>query len=241
MTATQLKRVQNSSLVNIKQEQIAVRKLLRGYLHKTSNSLCGIRGYADLIAEKEVPNSLTAQWANKILAEIERMEEIFHSVGDMTMTSRTFKSGCNLPGVMHQTKLQILDNNPCMEIEITALPHGQLLLPEADLNLVIKEILTNSVEANPEVEVQINGQISITGRVVLCIADNGPGMSPELLKQATDPFVTTREKNIGVGLTRVETILDMHGLAWSMTSRSGLGTTITMEVAEAINWESEIV
>lgn len=241
MTATQMKKVKGAQHLAQATEKAAVRKLLRGYLHKTSNSLCGIRGYADLIADKEASDSLTGKWARKILNEIERMEEIFRSVGDMSRVSKPFRSGCDLPGVMHRVKKDIVASNPSMNVETTSLPDGQLLLPEADLVLVLKEIMSNSVEAHPEVKIQINGQIGITGRVVLCIADDGPGMNPELLKLATDPFVTTRDGHHGVGLTRVETILDMHGLAWSLTSRSGRGTTITMEVAEALNWNPVIV
>jgi len=241
MTATQMKKIQGTQHVIQSAEKAAVKKLLRGYLHKTSNSLCGIRGYADLIAEKEAPGSTTGKWARKILNEIDRMEDIFRSVGDMSRVIKPFRSGCDLPGVMLRAKNEIQAANPDIKVETTSLPDGQLLLPEADLMLVLKEILSNSVEAHPEVKVQINGQIGITGRVVLCIADDGPGMNPELLKLASDPFVTTRDGHHGVGLTRVETILDMHGLAWSLTSRSGRGTTVTMEVAEALNWNPEIV
>ncbi len=239
MTATQRQKIQGRLGQN--QATAAASKLLRGYLHKTSNSLCGIRGYADLIAKRESPGSITGNWALKILSEVERMEEIFRSVGDMARVRKPFRSGCDLPGVLRRALLEVESKYPEMTIDTTSLPAGQLLLPEADLLLVLKEILKNSVEAKQTVEVKINGQIGITGRVVLCVTDNGPGMIPELLKQATDPFVTTRHDHHGVGLTRVETILDMHGLAWSLTSRSGLGTTVTMEVAEALNWNPEIV
>ncbi len=57
------------------------RKLLNGYLHKTSNSLCGIKGYASLIAEPETSIEQAMQWARKIVNEVERMEAIYHSVG----------------------------------------------------------------------------------------------------------------------------------------------------------------
>ena len=241
MTATRMKKIQGTQHRIQSQENAATRKLLRGYLHKTSNSLCGIRGYAGLIAEREMAGSLAGKWAGKILCEIDRMEEIFRSVGDMARVCQPFRSGCDLPGVLQRVKNELASINPNMTIKISPAPEGQLLLPEADLALVLKEILKNSHEAKQDVAIQVNGQIGISGRVVLCISDNGPGMSPELLKLAADPFVTTRDGHHGVGLTRVETILDMHGLAWSLTSRSGLGTTATMEVAEALNWNPEIV
>ncbi len=216
-------------------------KLLRGYLHKTSNSLCGIKGYASLIAATESSNQSSTRWARKIMAEIERMEEIFHSVGDMTLSSTSFPSGCDIQGVLSFSVAKEKTRNPELEVVASELPAGQLLLPEADLQLVLTEILRNCSEAKQAALVNIYGQIEITGRVALCLSDNGPGMTSELLGQATDPFVTTRDGHHGVGLTRVETILDMHGLAWSLTSQPGVGTTVTLEVAEALNLNPEIV
>ena len=58
-------------------------RLLRGYLHKSSNSLCGIKGYASLIAGGTVKTGRTTTWARKIIAEVERLEDIYHSVRDM--------------------------------------------------------------------------------------------------------------------------------------------------------------
>ncbi len=234
MTATLMEKTERFD-----QSKPLARKLLRGYLHKTSNSLCGIKGYAGLIIATEKSEDGASRWARKILAEIERMEDIFNSVGDLSMSSEPFFSGSDLPGVLNRCMESARTMNSGLQILCAPLPAGQLLLPEADLQLVLNEILQNSADASTNAHVKITGQVEITGRVVLCITDNGPGMSPELLKNASDPFVTTRDDHHGVGLTRVETILDMHGLAWSLTSSVGTGTAVTLEVAEALIIEPE--
>ncbi len=74
------------------------RRLLVGYLHKTSNTLCGIKGYASLIADREAATGEAGLWARKILLEVERMEEIFRSVGDLTPVRRHPDTGVHLPG-----------------------------------------------------------------------------------------------------------------------------------------------
>ena len=51
--------------------------------------------------------------------------------------------------------------------------------------------------------------------------------------RATEPFVTTREGRLGVGLTRVETLMGLYGLAWSVDSVPGRGVTVRLELAEA--------
>ncbi len=217
------------------------KKLLQGYLHKTSNGLCGIKGYASLIADRENPESHTGRWASRILQEIDKMEEIYRSVGDLNMGNSHLPAHSSLEGILKDVLLYTMQNFPQLTIKKAFIPKGQLLMPGADLALVLKEILKNSAEASPGAEIQLGAQVEITGIVSLCLRDNGPGMDAELLKQAADPFVTTRDGHHGIGLTRVETILDMHDLAWSMSSDRGLGTTTTLEVAQALNWDPEIV
>mgnify|MGYP002641593513 CR=1 FL=1 len=236
MTATLLQKIENPN-----NRKPLANKLLRGYIHKTSNSLCGIKGYASLIIANDTTSDGSYRWAKKILDEIERMEEIFRSVGDLTQRGEPFRSGCDIPGVLDRSIKSTGNDQSNTQFQKGELPAGQLLLPEADLQLVLKEILQNCVDSAPDVKIRISGQVEITGRVVLIITDDGPGMSPELLKMATDPFVTTRVGHHGVGLTRIETILDMHNLAWSLTSRPGKGTSVTLEVAESIVLNPEFV
>ena len=209
-------------------------RLLRGYLHKTSNSLCGIKGYAGLIAAQDPTEVKSGRWARKILAEIERLEDLLRNVGDLTVRHRSFPGGQDLPGVLNQAVAEVQEQYPGLTAVVRSLPEAQLLLPEADLALALKEILKNSAQARERVLVEITGQVEITGRVTLRLEDNGPGMEPELLKMATDPFVTTREGQHGVGLTRLDTLCEMHGLAFSLASHPGTGTTVTLEVAGAI-------
>ncbi|MCP4293670.1 MAG: hypothetical protein GY780_17725 [bacterium] len=240
MTATLL---QKTTLQEMGQQEQspAMRKLLRGYLHKTSNSLCGIKGYAGLIVELCENDSTSIKYAQKIINEIDRMEGILTSVGDMKMSRKPFESGYNVQGVVDRAIADLTLLFPEAQCKTNPIPDGQLLLPEADLKLVLKELLTNSYQACGSTQINLHGQVGLTGRIEISITDHGAGMNSHLLKMASDPFVTTRENHHGVGLTRVETILDMHELAWSMTSRQGQGTSVVLEVAEALNWNPKIV
>ena len=76
------------------------RRLLRGYLHKTSNSLCGIKGYASLIAAPAVDDDPAVVWARKIISEVEKMEQIFRSVGDLTTPRGNPDVGVDLPRLL---------------------------------------------------------------------------------------------------------------------------------------------
>lgn len=210
-------------------------RLLRGYLHKTSNSLCGIKGYASLIADEQTVHRSPEHWARKIICEVERMEEIFRSVGDLTGTRRIPDLEVNLDTVVGEVVRQCRDTYLDLDIYLGRIPRGDILLPAVDLAILLQETLKNSAEAAPHpgsrIRVDIHGQTQPTGRISLTIQDNGPGIGPELLTQVSHPFITTKPGHLGIGLARVETLLDMYNLAWNLESQPGQGTRLTMETA----------
>ena len=213
------------------------RRLLVGYLHKTSNTLCGIKGYASLIADRGTDQGETGQWARKIIAEVERMEEIFRSVGDMTRGRQHPDIGVDLPGLVRGVAEDFSRTHSGLNLRVGSIPEGELMLPLADLVLMITEILHNSAESRlpgtNRVDAEIRGECSADGRIFLVLGDDGAGMEQDLVQQAASPFVTTKEGHHGVGLTRVDTLMEMYGLAWTLESEPGRGTRISLEIAEA--------
>ena len=64
--------------------------------------------------------------------------------------------------------------------------------------------------------------------LVLTIADNGKGMSPELLARVSDPFTTTRTtRKIGLGIPLLRMAAEQTGGGVDIQSALGVGTTTT--------------
>jgi len=60
------------------------------------------------------------------------------------------------------------------------------------------------------------------GRIVLRVADSGPGVPPSLREKVFDPFFTTRKEGSGIGLSFCQRIVSDHGGALRVgTSRWG--------------------
>jgi len=213
------------------------RRLLVGYLHKTSNTLCGIKGYAGLIAERENPGGEAGRWARKIIAEVERMEEIFRSVGDLTRGRAHPDIGVDLPALVGATARGCARDHRCLDLTLGPIPAAELRLPATDLVLMLTEVLRNCAESagaeGDRISVDIHGE-NRDGRLFLTVRDQGPGMEASLVAQAADPFLTTKEGHLGVGLTRVDTLMEMYGLSWRLDSRQGRGTRVVLEVAKIL-------
>lgn len=213
-------------------------RLLHGYMHKTSNSLCGIKGYASLIAEGAATAGRAGRWARKIIAEVEQLEAIYRSVQDMAFPHPTTARGGDLSRALAEARDAAAARYPNLELAAAPCPRGELLLPERDLALILDELLANVAEGDgrtplSHVRVRLNVRLGATGeRLRLEVADGGTGLAAGLTaEEATEPFVTTKEGHLGVGLARVEAIAEMHGLAWSLASVPGRGTCVSIEIA----------
>ena len=66
------------------------------------------------------------------------------------------------------------------------------------------------------------------GTITLTIADDGKGMSPELLARVSDPFTTTRTtRKMGLGLPLLRMAAEQTGGTLTIESTLGVGTTVT--------------
>jgi signal transduction histidine kinase len=81
----------------------------------------------------------------------------------------------------------------------------------------------------------MNGQgaVSISfsagdGRSHMSIADAGPGMPPDVLEHAFQPFFTTKSRGTGLGLPLAKRIVEAHGGDISIQTRPSGGTTVTL-------------
>ncbi|MBI5584150.1 MAG: PAS domain S-box protein, partial [Deltaproteobacteria bacterium] len=66
--------------------------------------------------------------------------------------------------------------------------------------------------------------------IKLSVRDNGPGMPPEVLKRACEPYFTTKEKGVGtgLGLAVTQAIIQDHGGCIQIESDLGRGTVATV-------------
>ncbi len=97
----------------------------------------------------------------------------------------------------------------------------------------ISNILQNSLEAYDATAthctVMVTGTVEDNGRIKLVIADQGCGMSEEVVKDAFQLFATSKQHGTGFGLTIAKKIIeDDHGGSVHPQSAKGVGTTMTI-------------
>ncbi len=112
-------------------------------------------------------------------------------------------------------------------LELTADPH---LVEQVLINLVKNAIRALSDTENGHI--WLKGEIGESGRAVIHIQDNGPGVKKAMKEKIFIPFYTVggngKSKGSGIGLSLSRQIMRLHGGSLILNSEKGKGSTFTM-------------
>jgi nitrogen fixation/metabolism regulation signal transduction histidine kinase len=66
--------------------------------------------------------------------------------------------------------------------------------------------------------------------ITIELLDNGQGFSPEMLRQAFDPYMTTKQRGNGLGLAIVKKIIEEHNGIIQVNNRTCGGAMILIRL-----------
>ena len=109
-------------------------------------------------------------------------------------------------------------------------------LPATGIGPALLEQLLNGVVANAVQAMPEGGTINVTAKpaspttVLVEVVDTGCGMTEEQLQRAFQPFVTSKQSGLGLGLALARRILARHGGSIAIASALGHGTTVSISL-----------
>lgn len=155
--------------------------------------------------------------------------------------------------ILHN-RLKAKSDRPAIDVQKN---YGNLPAVECypgQLNQVFMNLLSNAIDALEEVletdptfapQIRVETTLLPQGRVQICIADNGPGISETVRSRLFDPFFTTKPvgKGTGMGLSiSYQIVTERHGGAMDCISEPGQGAefriTLPPQVESVILLES---
>lgn len=93
------------------------------------------------------------------------------------------------------------------------------------LRQVLWNLVSNALDAQTS-RVALRAR-TVEGGVEVRVADDGTGMTPEVLARVFEPFRTTKARGTGLGLTISKSIIEKHGGSIRLESAPGEGTTVS--------------
>jgi len=180
--------------------------------HEVRNPLAGIKGYGQLLAER-LPEGRERDYAHLIVRESLRLEQLADDILLYTRSdAKPFLAG-DLYAVVGQ-----LSNLLAPQLEIAGVrmvvsiaEHVKVNCPDDQLHRLLLNLLTNAIQALPE-----GGDIALVAivhddEVEISVADNGPGVDPEVRAVLFEPFRTSKARGAGLGLALCKKIVDGCG------------------------------
>jgi two-component system NtrC family sensor kinase len=212
-------------------------KLAATVAHELNNPLAGILVYAKLVARDLGSGELSAESRAEMLRHLQAISQESSRCGDIVRNLLTFA---------RQSKPNFAEHhfNEVIERSLMTVQHliklggvtSSVHLIEGDdvvdgdanqLQQALVALLVNAVEA-----MRSGGELGIRalGRdheVEVEISDTGVGISPDVLPNIYEPFVSTKgdEKGVGLGLAVAYGIIRRHEGTISVESEVGAGTT----------------
>ncbi|MCU0927442.1 MAG: ATP-binding protein, partial [Hydrogenophaga sp.] len=99
---------------------------------------------------------------------------------------------------------------------------------------IVHNLLTNALQAMDAVDASQRALKLVVqrsgGAGEIVVADHGPGIAPELLPRLFEPFFSTREGGLGLGLPLCETLAQGMGGSLSAANRPGGGAVFTLRL-----------
>lgn len=172
-----------------------------------------------------------------ILRQVDRVGGMVEEVLDFARGETRLKIK---PCLLRDSLLQLQENN----LEVLARAGIRLYVKPSKLTLpldadrfqrVLQNLVTNAREALSR---QKGGRIDVSTRregqqCVITVADNGPGIPPEIRTTVFEPFVSQGKTNgTGLGLAIAKSVVEAHhGWIDFTTSRKGTSFTVQLPVA----------
>lgn len=215
-------------------------QLAGGIAHDFNNLLVSILGYADLLLVRTSPGSREANALELITAAAERGAELTERLLTFARGSvSSQKENTRLERVIRDTMALLTPSVPkSIRIDLIEEPDVPVVVAdaaqvgEAVLNLVLNAVQACDRGRGDEVRVTLRpaageeaATIEAPTACAVVVADNGPGMQPDVLKRVFEPLFTTREDGTGLGCAMAYGVALEHGGILQVESEPGQGAT----------------
>ncbi|MDR1648063.1 MAG: PAS domain-containing protein [Zoogloeaceae bacterium] len=223
------------------QRLAAMGEMAASLAHQLRTPLSTALLYAGNLANPELSADARRRFADKASTQLRRLERLIQDVllfarGEsigrdvfpvadlLAETAQTVESLARERG----TRVEIEDSCPD-----TVLVGGRKALFGALVSLV-----ENALQATPPGKRVLLAAEAGTGEIRMTVADEGPGIPPDMQSRIFEPFFTTKQQGTGLGLSIALGVARAHNGSLSVHSEPGAGARLTLAIPVSSETES---
>ncbi len=216
----------------VQAEKLAtVGHLSAGMAHEIRNPLNSIGLFAQLLATGIDPDDELAEYPDKILKEIDRIDAILLKLLAASKQHKIDTQPISLEEVIHDVAdlFRPQFSQQGVDLDLYLQPVPRLVGNQDEFVQIFTNLFVNALQAMADggllsVEMEQQGE-----KIYIEVSDNGSGIPQENLSKVFDPFFTTKNKGTGFGLSVVlRSVKNYHG-SIRVSSSLGKGTSFYLE------------
>lgn len=207
-----------------------VGEIAASFGHEVRNPMTTVRGFLQLLAEKEEYSS-DKEYFTLMIEELDRANAIISEFLSLAKDKRADKTPQNLNHIIENVfpliSADAIAQEKYLKLDLHPIPN--LMLDQKEVRQLLLNLVRNGIEAmSPGGTVTI-GTRSENELVVLSVRDEGQGIDNLILDKIATPFFTTKDQGTGLGLSVCHSIAVRHDAVVEVQTSDNTGTTICVK------------
>jgi hypothetical protein len=218
----------------IRTERLAsMSNLVQGVAHEIRNPVTTIGGFARRIKKELGDNRKLDKYVNIIIEETARLEHIVKRVHDFVETQPYSPAPTRIDPLVDEVlkaAMPLANQQGVRIVKEIAPDLPQARLDSSQLSIALANIVDNALEAMPQGGTLILNALREDRSLVISVKDTGCGIPKDQLTAVYDPFVTSKSKGVGLGLTLVHQVVSNHHGDIKIASEVHKGTAVILRL-----------
>jgi two-component system, LuxR family, sensor kinase FixL len=220
--------------------------------HELNQPLTAITNYVKacrrmMDASDSKPSPKILETMDKAVAQAVRAGQIIRRMRDFIEKGQTDRTAEGINKVVEEASALALVGAKQENIRVNfqlAPESPPVWIDKIQIQQVVLNLVRNAMEAlihSPVRDLTIGTAASFDDMVEVTVSDTGPGLAPVVVANLFQPFVTTKPKGMGLGLSICRSIIDAHGgrLWASANPNGGITFHFTVETARPENHDDD--
>ncbi len=200
-----VKQVEDSQKALLQAEKMAAAgRLTASIAHEINNPLQAVRNCLHLAGRDDLPVAKQDEYLSLAETELERLTSTVQRMLDFYRPGKVKPSNIKIPEILKHVLGLMATQLKKQDVTVeTRFPKSlpPVMSASAQLQQVFLNLILNAYDAMPDGGTLVISAKKVKEKVEINFQDNGMGVPPEAQESIFEPFISTKERGTGLGLT----------------------------------------